>query len=128
MIHESWFVLPPAWEWYYKRKNPIYKTLPPFKKGCNDNNEIAMLEFIYPLNASNIYIPRDIDGKLQMVVFEVAHRYPNKMLFWHLDDQYLGTTKEFHQMQFYANEGTHILTVVDEDGNSIKRQIRFVSK
>jgi penicillin-binding protein 1C len=128
MIHESWFVLPPAWEWYYKSKNPIYKTLPPYKKGCNDNNEIAMLEFIYPLNASNIYIPRDIDGKLQMVVFELAHRYPNKKVYWHLDNDFLGETKEFHQMQIYANEGSHILTVVDEDGNSIKRQVRFVSK
>ncbi len=128
IMHESWFILPPAWEWYYKRKNPLYKTLPPYKAGCDEKNEISIMEFIYPLNASNIYIPRDLDGKLQMVVFEVAHRYPNKMLFWHLDDQYLGTTKEFHQMQFYANEGTHILTVVDEDGNSIKRQIRFVSK
>ncbi|MFO7827664.1 MAG: penicillin-binding protein 1C [Bacteroidales bacterium] len=126
IIHESWFILPPAWEWYYKRKNPLYKTLPPYKAGCDEKNEISIMEFVYPLNASNIYIPRDLDGKLQMVVFEVAHRYPNKKIYWHLDDQYIGLTKEFHQMQFYANEGKHTLTVVDEDGNMIKKQINLV--
>lgn len=83
------------------------------------------MQFVYPLDASNIYIPRDLDGNLQMVVFEIAHRYPEKKVFWHLDNIYLGETKEFHQMQFYANEGKHILTVVDEDGNNIKRNIYF---
>ncbi len=125
MIHESWFILPPSWEWFYKRKNPLYKPLPPFKPGCNEKEEISVMQFVYPLDASNIYIPRDLDGNLQMVVFEIAHRYPEKRLFWHLDQNYLGETKEFHQMQFYANKGKHVLTVVDEDGNSIKKTVSF---
>ncbi len=128
MIHESWFVLPPAWEWYYKRKNPLYRTLPPYKPGCDEENHISVMQFVYPLNATNIYIPRDIDGKVQMVVFEIAHRYTNKKVFWHVDDTYLGETKEFHQMQFFANEGTHIVTAVDEDGNSIKIPVTFYNE
>lgn len=127
MIHEPWFVLPPAWEWYYKRKNPFYKQLPPFRAGCSEKGEISSMQFVYPLKSTNIYIPRDIDGKVQMVVFEIAHRYPEKKVFWHLDETYLGETKEFHQMQFFADEGEHIITAVDEDGNSIKRQITFKS-
>ncbi len=40
MIHQNWFVLPPAMEWYYKSKNPSYKTLPPMRPGCTDENPV----------------------------------------------------------------------------------------
>ncbi|MFC2103739.1 hypothetical protein ACFLS4_00110 [Bacteroidota bacterium] len=62
-----------------------------------------------------------------MVVFEIAHRYPEKRIYWHLDNEYLGVTKEMHQIQFSAAEGEHIITAVDEDGNIIKRKIMFLS-
>lgn len=127
MIHEPWFILPPAWEWYYKQKNPLYKSLPPYKPGCNEKGTVSVMQFVYPISSSNIYIPKDLDGKLQKVVFEIAHRYPEKKVFWHLDNEYLGETKEFHQMQFSAIEGEHIITAVDEDGNSLKRKILFLS-
>ncbi|MFC2103738.1 hypothetical protein ACFLS4_00105 [Bacteroidota bacterium] len=58
MIHEPWFVLPPAWEWYYKRKNPLYKQLPPYKFGCDEKNNISVMQFVYPLNNTNIYTER----------------------------------------------------------------------
>jgi penicillin-binding protein 1C len=127
MLHESWFVLPPVWEWYYKRKNPLYKQLPPYKPGCEEKGKITSMQFVYPINSTNIYIPRDIDGNLQMVVFEIAHRYPEKKVFWHIDNEYLEETTEFHQIQFYANEGEHILTAVDEDGNMIKQKVNFLN-
>ena len=127
MLHEPWFVLPPACEWYYKRKNPLYKLLPPYKQGCEEKDNISNMQFVYPVNVTNIYIPRDIDGKIQKVVFEIAHRYPKKKVFWHLDNEYLGETVEIHQMQVFANEGEHIITAVDEDGNSIKHKVFFLS-
>jgi penicillin-binding protein 1C len=34
MQHVSWFVLPPAVEYYYKQHHPAYKTLPPFMLGA----------------------------------------------------------------------------------------------
>ena len=127
MVHKAWFVLPPAWEWYYKSKNPIYKQLPPYKPGCNGENEIAVMQFVYPVKATNIYIPRDIDGKVQKVIFEIAHRYPEKKIYWHLDNTFLGETLEIHQMEIFANEGVHIISAVDEDGNTIRRKILFLN-
>lgn len=128
MIHEPWFVLPPTWEWYYKRKNPLYKLLPPYKDGCEEKDQISAMQFVYPVKSTNIYIPRDIDGEVQKVVFEIAHRYPEKKIYWHLDNEYLGETTDIHQMQLFANEGEHTITAVDEDGNSIKRKVLFLSK
>ena len=101
--------------------------LPTYKKGCEDKDDIQIMQFVYPVNASSIYIPKDIDGQIQKVVFELAHRCPEKKIFWHLDDEFLGETVEIHQMQFFADEGEHIITAVDEDGNSIRRKVLFLS-
>lgn len=127
MIHQAWFILPPAWEWYYKTKNPIYKPLPPFKPGCNGKNDIEVMQFVYPVKAKNIYIPRDINGEMQKVVFEIAHRFPEKKIYWHLDNTFLGETSNFHQIELYANEGEHLISAVDEDGNTISRKIIFMN-
>jgi len=48
-ISESWFSLPPLMEFYYKRTHPVYKSLPPFDKDCENTNAPPM-EFIYPKN------------------------------------------------------------------------------
>jgi len=127
MVHKAWFVLPPTWEWYYKSKNPIYKQLPPYKPGCSGDSEISDMQFVYPVNATKIYIPRDINGELQKVVFEIAHRYSQKKIFWHLDNIFLGETKNIHQMEVFANAGEHVISAVDEDGNTIRKKIMFMN-
>ena len=120
MKSRSWFVLPPAMEYFYKQKHPEYKTLPPFAPGCVDEKSIPVMEFIYPTSGVKIFIPRDQSGLLTRVVTEVAHRNPSKKIFWHLDEKYIGTTKLIHQIEILAEPGNHVLTVVDEDGNTIR--------
>jgi penicillin-binding protein 1C len=78
------------------------------------------MEFIYPTTGVKIFIPRDETGGLTRVIPEVAHRNPSKKIFWHLDEKYIGTTKFIHQVEILADAGEHVLTVVDEDGNSIR--------
>jgi penicillin-binding protein 1C len=120
IINESWFVLPPAMEYFYKQKHPEYKTIPPPAPGCTDDKSIPVMEFIYPLAGVKIFIPRDQTGLLTRVIPEVAHRNPSKRIYWHLDNSYLAITRFIHQTEFLAGQGAHFLTAVDEDGNSIK--------
>lgn len=127
MRHESWFVLPPAMEWYYKSKNPSYKTLPPYRSGCETQGANAM-EIIYPKQYSKIYVPMEIDGTMGKTVFEVAHRKSNAVIYWHLDGRYMGSTQNIHQMGLTPDEGLHTLTLVDEDGESITEQFEIISK
>ena len=127
MIHTSWFVLPPAVEWFYKNKNPLYVSLPPLRKNCNDKS-IPTMEFIYPDKTKNIYVPKMLNGKMGRVIFEVAHRYPNSKLFWHLDNQFVGETFRFHQLGLNPELGNHKLTVIDEKGNIIKAWFKIISK
>jgi penicillin-binding protein 1C len=78
------------------------------------------MEFIYPVSGIKIFIPRDQTGVLTRMIAEVAHRNPSKKIYWHLDESYLGTTRFIHQIEIVAGSGNHILTVVDEDGNTIR--------
>ena len=120
IINESWFVLPPAMEYFYKNKHAGYKTLPPVARTCSGSKSIPVMEFIYPTSGIKIFIPRDQTGELTRVITEVVHRNPSKKIFWHLDETYIGTTQFIHQIEVLAGSGNHILTVVDEDGNTIR--------
>ncbi|MGB8492469.1 MAG: hypothetical protein WCE64_15550, partial [Bacteroidales bacterium] len=71
--------------------------------------------------------PRDEKGELTRIVAEVAHRDPSKKIFWHLDEEYTGTTRNIHQAEIVAAPGRHVLTVVDEDGNSIRCGFEIVN-
>lgn len=120
IINVPWFVLPPAMEYFYRQKHPEYKPLPPVASGCTVSGTIPSMEFIYPSSGVKIFIPRDETGLQTRFVPEIAHRNPSKKIFWHLDEKYIGTTKHIHQIDMVAGSGNHILTAVDEDGNSIK--------
>ena len=126
IINESWFVLPPAMEYFYRQKHPEYKTLPPVSPGCRESKTIPVMEFIYPNPGINIFIPRDQSGLLTKVVSEVVHRNLSKKIFWHLDETYIGTTRYIHRIELTAGAGPHVLTVVDEDGNSVRCRFRIV--
>jgi len=97
-------------------------------EGCISDKGLPVMEFIYPVPGVKIYIPRDHLGSLTRIIPEVVHRTPSKKIFWHLDDKYIGTTKYIHQLEIEAETGDHILTVVDEDGSSVKCQFTILSR
>ena len=127
MQHVSWFVLPPVQEWYFRNKNPFYKVLPPFRPGCAGNGDRKNMDIIYPKNNSKIYIPVDLDGKPGSTVFKVAHRNAAALVYWHLDDQYIGTTAQVHQMALSPGRGKHRLTLVDQYGESLTIGFEVIS-
>ena len=127
MIHRGWFVLPPAQEWYYKSRNPTYRELPPFRGDCAGGS-ISSMELIYPRQVTQIYVPVELNGTMGKTVFEVAHRRPNATVHWHIDDEFVGSTSGIHQMGVTPDEGEHILTLVDENGETLSQKFEIVSK
>ena len=113
-----WFVLPPVWEWYYKQHHPEYRPLPPFKPGCGGDASRTM-QFIYPTPGARITLPRQMDGTPGHLVARVAYGQAGATLFWHLDNDYLGETRDFHEMALQPAPGRHSLTVVDGEGNTV---------
>jgi penicillin-binding protein 1C len=124
MVTKNWFVLPPSMEYYYRTKNYQYKTLPPYKANCAVAGNTNTMEVIYPRDGAKVYIPIEADGKRGRMICNAAHRRPGTKIFWHLDDQYIGQTTDFHQMEINTTAGSHILTLVD--GNSNEVTVGFV--
>lgn len=127
IVHQSWFVLPPAMEWYYKRKHPLYRPLPPFREDCL-KKQSAVMELIYPRENKYIFVPKDLDGSFQKLVFELTHNQSDTEVFWHLDEKYLGSTKDLHQMELRPSQGKHLLTLIDERGNMLQKVFVVVDK
>jgi penicillin-binding protein 1C len=130
MVHDSWFVLPPLEEYYFKSKNPNYKILPPFRGDCDALNTESgsPMQMIYPKHKAIIYVPVDLNGKPSRTVFKLAHRIPETIVYWHLDNEYIGSTQHFHHMELQPFPGKHLLTIVDEHGNAIERSFEILEK
>lgn len=128
IVNKPWFILPPAMEYFYQQKHPEYEPLPPLMKGCGPDKKNAVMEFIYPTQGIKIFIPRDQTGSRTRVVAEAVHRERSKKIFWHLDEKYLTATRQIHQTEIYADPGEHILTLVDEEGNSITCRFSITGK
>ena len=127
MITKSWFVLPPVMEWYYKKQHIDYVTLPPFRSDCNGAMSTTM-GFIYPKDNGKIYLTKDFNGKLQPVILKAAHTNPDAKVFWYLNDRYLGMTQTFHEMPVEAKTGEYYITITDESGNELSRNVEIVSQ
>ncbi len=127
MKHLVYSVLSPAQEFYYTQRSSTYKRVPPYRADCLKSDLIkgnTVIEILYPSPNSTIYIPRELDGVQGSTIFEAVHRVPGKKLFWHIDNQFVLTTQEYHQLVITPEEGEHTLTVMDEAGESV--QVRFV--
>ncbi|MGG5488189.1 penicillin-binding protein 1C [Gaetbulibacter sp. PBL-D1] len=121
ITHKSWFVLPPLMGYYYKTKNPFYKPLPKFRSDCLGENSISMA-FIYPKENNSIFLPKDFDGSTNDLVLQISHSKPETTVFWYVDDIYMGSTKDIHELAIIPKQGKHLITVVDEFGNEGKRR------
>lgn len=120
---EIYFSLPPVMEWFYRKKDPLYRSLPPVMPGCAAGKRESVMSFIYPEESARLIIPHDIKGERQSIIFEIAHRNPKKHIFWTLNDTFLGMTANEHQMPIDAKPGSYVLRCVDEDGNEVSRKI-----
>jgi len=122
----AWFVLPPAQAYYYRQKNPFYKPLPHIKADCFDLLEDDLpMQWIYPTESTSIFIPVEIDGSPGETILRVAHNNSNAILHWHLNDQYIGSTENFHEMPISPDPGNHKVTITDDKGYSLRKTIEI---
>lgn len=130
MQQQSWFVLPPVMEIYYRISNSWYQTLPPYLDGCEEvqiqSGEI--MELIYPSQLSRVLIPVDLHGDTLPAVFKAAHRDADITIYWYIDTKYYGSTKNFHEMGFKLAPGKYNLTLMDENGNKISKKFSVINR
>lgn len=128
MKHVTWFILPPLIEKYYKFNHPDYKVLPNYKPQCLARIADKAMVLLYPKANSKIYVPIEIDGNQGRTIFEATHRSISTTIYWHLDDHYIGETKEIHQLALNPGVGKHKLMLVDENGITVQMKFEAVGK
>jgi penicillin-binding protein 1C len=119
IVSKPWFVLPPVQEYFYKNKRHSYKPLPPLHPGCVLPTQQRSMELLYPQNGFHIVLTRQMDGSIGQLVMQATHRRTDAIIYWHLDQQYLGATRPPHQMAILPGEGKHVLTLVDNEGSTL---------
>ncbi|WP_152558160.1 penicillin-binding protein 1C [Altibacter lentus] len=126
MVQKNWFVLPPLMEYYYAPLHPEYRPLPSFTENCIQEGEKTM-DFIFPKKNEAVLLPKGFDEKVNEVIFKLAHRIPDSVVYWYLDNSYIGATTTFHELAVAPTPGTYMLTATDQDGNTVRQQIEIHS-
>ena len=125
MKHISWFSLSPMMSHYYKKTNPFYKEEPEVHPDCVEEQKESM-QMIYPKNGSKLFLPRNLDGSKNQIIFKLAHTKSDALIYWHLDGNYVGKTLGYHNRVLQTDIGNHTLTLVDADGNEIKVEFEII--
>lgn len=131
MRHESWFVLPPVQEYFYRADHAEYRPLPPFRADCgggpSGERGSRVMSLVYPEPDVSVYVPVGLDGKVGEVVFEAVHREGGATIHWSLDETYLASTRVFHQIGVAPEPGPHRLVLTDDQGRRLTRDFQVVS-
>ena len=129
-VERSWFVLPPAEEWHFRRWNRDYRPLPPeealgepglARGAAPAGGAGGILALFNPEPGSQVYVPRELDGREGRIVFSAAHRDDAQIIHWHLGGAFLGSTMTFHEIEARPPPGAQTLTLVDGAGNTLTR-------
>lgn len=122
----SWFVLPPAMEWFYRSRNPGFLPLPPWLESCRYSQETNPMQLIYPSGNVKVIIPRELGGEAGKMVLQAVHREREALIFWHLDGEFLGSTHYEHNFAITTSPGIKHLVLVDENGHRLEQEFQVV--
>lgn len=125
---ENEFVLPPVFEWWYVRHAVDYRKLPPWIPGHEGDSAASDLMIAFPDAGASVFIPVELDGTPGSVILQAVSRERSDTLYWDLDGEYLGETRDYHEMAARPGTGVHRLTVTDSGGRSATRSFTVLSE
>ncbi|MDR9449057.1 MAG: penicillin-binding protein 1C [Psychroflexus sp.] len=124
MLTKAWFNLPPIMEYFYKKKHPDYQPLPDFLPACQSSND-NQLAIYYPKEGQKVILPKTFEQENGKLVFKATSAKETK-LYWYLNERFLKTTKDFHELARHLKPDDYQLSIMDENGNQLSRQFRVV--
>ncbi len=128
-IDTVWYVLPPAMATYFKKRNPTYMEPPPLLATCRTQGltQEQPMAIVSPRGTQPIYLPGDHSE--QALIVRAVHRYADAVIYWFLDDHYLGKTSyPAHILTLMPDTGIHHLVLIDNYGNVLRRRIRILAQ
>jgi len=124
VLRQTVFTLPVAAAFYYKMNHPEYKKPPSARADGNANT--ADMDVMYPQPKTKIRIPKLMNGEFGSVVFEAVHQVESAELHWFIDNNFITSTKDIHQVPMRPKAGKHLLTVTDHNGLRISRHFEVL--
>ena len=125
---KSYFILPPDMAYYYRKNHSDYQELPPYRTDCNGNESKNTMAILYPSSSVSLFLPKGLNGKKNYPIFKASHKDDKAKIFWHLDDDYIGSTEEIHEMKIKVLPGNHKISLVDINGNVVSRTFEVVGE
>ena len=126
MKTKTWFVLPPLMARYYQQKNATYNVLPNYRNDCN-NLENNTMDFVFPTKyRSKISLTKGANNKINPLILKVTHTNVEAILYWYLNNIFIGNTNQYHEQAIIPGKGIHKITVIDNLGNEKKRFIEIL--
>lgn len=122
-IEQNVLKYPPDVNYYLRANGNLVSREPIHNPACTLAQEKDILQIIYPLQHANVFIPKGFDGDHQPLVGRLASQFPEREVFWYLDDSFLESTRNKQALPLKLRAGKHLLTVVDVMGN--KDQVEF---
>lgn len=111
-VMKSYFILPPVHKQYFRQLHADFVEPP----ATQETEGGSSIKFIYPNNGAQLAMPLKTDGTRSVMVCKAAHNNPAERLFWHLDDNYVGSTTDLHYVRLHPVPGNHRLTIYDSSG------------
>ncbi|WNW02470.1 penicillin-binding protein 1C [Tenacibaculum sp. HL-MS23] len=126
MKTKTWFVLPPLMAHYYQQKNASYSVLPNYRNDCNKEQN-NMMDFVFPTKyRSKISLTKGLNNKVNPVILKVTHANANAVLYWYLNDVFIGKTSQYHEQAITPKSGNHKIIVIDNLGNEKTRFLEIL--
>lgn len=113
---------PPDIDFYLEQAGVEIPVVPPHNPECSLVEKQANLVIKYPIANSRIYLPITSKGRVnsfQAEAFCEAHT----SVFWFLNSEFLGETKENHTLDIYTTAGSKELLLVTSQG--ISKRVKF---
>jgi penicillin-binding protein 1C len=113
-IDSVFFVIPSKAKYYYEKQNMRNFSLPPLMQNCK-SFITKELEIIYPPEGGRIWLGL---GNKENVIAEAAVNKNNETVYWYLNQQYIGQTKQFHKIKLNPKKGKNVLWINNNNGLS----------
>lgn len=111
-----------------RKSGSLTTSLPRHKPSCPSLTTAQPLQIIYPHANARLWLPQDFGSVRQKLTLQAVHERKDAVLFWYLDNQYLGETRAFHTKAVSASPGWHNVEVIDESGYHAKQRFLVLER
>lgn len=124
MKYQTLFELRPIEAYFYQRYQGVTQMVPSWRYDCQPEKEATTFQLVYPNVNTSIYIPIDFGGRVQALVMKAVHKRTDATLHWHINGEWVGTTRHFHELSVQLTPGRQHLVLVDDQGERVSQRFR----